>query len=340
MTSLAEQATTAFNNGDLTSASVLYKRLLDSGEDELVALNGLALVAYYQGDFPTALHHRTAQLAILRTQQRESAMTGVLINLGAILLQLGQYADAIPYLDEALTLTRQYQNDAHRALTLNLMGGIVMRQGDYEKACGHFEESIAIHRQMQDVEQLAATLSNLGLTRLAIDMPDIAYQHLTESLTLAHQLDNPRLLSSILAKMGQVLYKRGDLSAQTYLQESLTIRRNLEDTRHVIDSLSLLAIVTQQTDYLIEAMQLAIQLDNDPATLEVLVALAYHEAHQGKFDRSAQILACVNTHPAKTDFTYPLYIQPLITQYALQLPSCDTENIVSFIHAILADFLA
>ncbi|MCL4252944.1 MAG: tetratricopeptide repeat protein, partial [Anaerolineae bacterium] len=206
------------------------------------------------------------------------------------------------------------------------------------RACGHFEESISIHRQTQDAEQLAATLSNLGLTRLAIEMPDIAYQHLTESLTLARQLDNPRLLSSILAKMGQVLYKQGDLSAQTYLQESLTIRRKLEDTRHIIDSLSLLALVTQQTDYLIEAMQLAIQLDNDPATLEVLVALAYHDAHQGKFARSAQILACVNTHPAKTDFTYPLYIQPLITRYALPLSACETDNMLSFLHDGLSDF--
>lgn len=347
MTDLLQAAHQALNEGDLLTAKDRFETVLKTTTlpaETASALGGLGVIAYHQSSFDLAADYYARSLALYREGHNRAKAAGMLINLGAVALQQGLMVKAQTYLEESLALSRAENDLFKMALGFNLMGGIVSRLGDLERARRYAAEAIEVYRQLGQDEQLAAALSNLAITLLALGDHQAAAQHLEESIQIARQLNEPHVLASSLAKMGQVAINRKDFStAKTYLEESLTLRQKIDDRRHMIDSLSLLVLAEmenppQARTHLLDALKYALEVDADSAKLEALLSAAYYDAQIGQLERAAELASIVDAHPAMPDFMRPLYIQPLTTQFNLNLHPPSPTDLQTLIQTLLTGF--
>ena len=168
------------------------------------ALGGAGVMAWQQGDYPTARRDHEAALAILREQGDRRAIAGSLINLGLVDFDQGDYAAARARFEEGLAIRRELGSPQSVAAALHNLAAVASASGDPERAWALFDEGLAIYRQADDRWGMAMSLSNLG--------------------SVAESLDDPR-------------------RAGTLYEESLSLRRMLGDRRGIAESLEGLACI-------------------------------------------------------------------------------------------------
>ncbi len=177
----------------------------DSGGSERAkALNAAGLLAFRQGDYPSARALYEESLAIYRELGDRRGIAHSLNNLGNVACEQGDYPSARALFEESLAIYRELGDRRGIAISLGNLGNVAYDQGDYPSARALYEESLAIHREMGDRWGIAASLNNLG--NVACDQGDYP-------------------------------------SARALHEESLAIRRELGDQRGIAQSLEGLAPV-------------------------------------------------------------------------------------------------
>ena len=134
----------------------------------------------------------------------------VLINLGIVALDQGDYMGAKVFHEKALTLARQLGNRLGEAAELANLGNVALAQGDYVGAKVYHEQALALHRQLGNRQGEATDLGNLGL--LALDQGDFmgAKVYHEQALAFARQLGDRLSEAGQLGNLGQVSLAQGD----------------------------------------------------------------------------------------------------------------------------------
>jgi predicted ATPase/class 3 adenylate cyclase len=125
------------------------------------ALNGLAAVAYFQGDLARAAMRQEESLTLARAAGTLGDVANTLSHLGEIALHRGDLARATAFSEEALTLSRRAGELHAEANTLCILGQLALRGGDLTTAQTLHQQALALARTMGDPFRIADTLEYL-----------------------------------------------------------------------------------------------------------------------------------------------------------------------------------
>jgi predicted ATPase/class 3 adenylate cyclase/DNA-binding CsgD family transcriptional regulator len=130
------------------------------------ALVGAGLLAWRQGDNPSAKRYCEESLAIGRSTGDRALEGRALRGLGDAVLGLGEYSQADAVCRESLAIFRAIGDTPEIAQTLSRLGNAAFNQSEPMKSIPFYEESLGLYRQLGDRIGIANQLWSLGIERL------------------------------------------------------------------------------------------------------------------------------------------------------------------------------
>jgi predicted ATPase/DNA-binding SARP family transcriptional activator len=174
------------------------------------ALNGLAGIVLFLGDYAAAQTLLAESLAIRRKLGNGLGVTIALNNLGTIAQQLGDFKAARSLHEEALAIYRDREDAKMVAATLVNAGYAAFSQNDYQAARAYNEECLVLSRQLGDRQSVALALDNLGDIARVSGEYVLAHSHHAEALTIVLELGDQRLAAQCLEGLGRVAAEQGN----------------------------------------------------------------------------------------------------------------------------------
>ena len=216
----------------------------DRTQERAKALHVAGVLAYHQGDYPSARTLDEESLVIRRQLGDQKGIAASLNNLGLVACDRGDFSSARAFYEESLAIKRALGDRSGIANSLNNLGNVAYDQEDFAFARTLYEESLAIARELGDTEGVARLLGNLG--NVVMNHRDFATARTLheESLAIKRELGHRQRIASSLNSLATLFSEQGDFaSARTLYQEGLTIGRELGDRLGIAISLRGLAAV-------------------------------------------------------------------------------------------------
>jgi tetratricopeptide (TPR) repeat protein len=173
-------------------------------------LNILGLMASAQHDYPKARARFAEASTLARAWEDKAGLARSLVNLGAVLCDLGDGTTALILQQESLALRRALGDRRSIAHSLTNLGDSAHRAGDEGAAQIYLEESLAIGRALADDWVISGAASMLGLVAHKQGNYLSAEAHFVESLLLAQKLESPWAMGEYLAGLVGVAGAAGD----------------------------------------------------------------------------------------------------------------------------------
>jgi predicted ATPase/DNA-binding SARP family transcriptional activator len=286
----------------------LQKALAQSGSPaaRAKALNGAALLAYSQSDFPAARAFATEALEMNRgLGERDGAARslGMLANVASL---AGELQTARTLYQEQLSMVRETGNTLLIATTLGNLGQVLFPLGDAVAAKQAMRESLDLRRQLNDSFGVASALNSLGQFAIAEAEPEEARIYLRESLEMARGLGDKRGMGFACIGLGTCALVVEDYeTVREIQQDATTLFRELGDARGLASGLYNLAEADIQDGrcaegrgHANECLRIAREIGDvhlEGYTLHLLGRAAYEEGDQhaawALFKESLRLLA-------------------------------------------------
>jgi predicted ATPase/Tfp pilus assembly protein PilF len=255
-----------------TQASELYQAGLELArvhrlpQEITLALSGLGLITYRQGDYPRAWEILQESLATGRQVDDPWGLAQALSNLSMVAMAQGECVEARQLFGQVLDIYRRIGYRRGIAGTLNNLGGVAGPLGEYAEARRLYQESGDFFRQIGDRRGLAFVLNNLGHVLEAVGEYAEAERLCQESLTVFREIGDRWSIANTLNNLGAVACTLGECArSRQYFREALTT---------------------------------ALGLGAIPLVLEALGGMAGILALEGEQERAVELAAFARQHPA------------------------------------------
>ncbi len=191
-------------------------------------LNGLGILARFQGDYKRARQSHEEGLAVGKAAGDMRQVAQSIRNLGSVAHQQGDLKTARKFLEEGLAISRQVDDKSRIAESLNALGDLARVEGDNAAARPLFEESLAICREFGRKGSEASNLLNLGAIAYNEGHFSAAHSYFINCLATAQELGDKILVSCSIDGFAALAAKRGEpkeaarlAGAAEYLRETI-----------------------------------------------------------------------------------------------------------------------
>ena len=270
---------------------------------ELLATEAWFATRLGQLDEAAALLHEALALA---GQSDRSTAQMALVGLGIVAYRQGDYTAAQQLLDQSLAIARALGQQCWIGLNLSYQGLLARVRGEYQAARSLLEQSAALDRAEGQWRGTALSLSYLGAVHIALGEQARAQELLREALAVSGACGDRSAMATTLFHMGLAAQHEHALDEALYLlRESLGLFREIGDywgSGHAQVALGSLAhergVPQEAKGHFFDALTLAAATQTHPIALEALVGLAAVLAGTGAADRALDLLLYVEQHPA------------------------------------------
>lgn len=273
--------------GDLTEGRRWLESLLNESPTSrnparACALVGAGMLAWLQGDYPTATNWWEESLRLARLLNDAKTILDATNGLGLLAITRSDYVAARALYKEALGPARALGDTRRIAVLLNNLGLIAATQGEYATARMLLQESLALNRERGRLRNMFHSLNNLGLVAEAEGDQTSAGRLFEESLRISKDLGYKLGLSHALKNLALVAHRQGDdQRAAAMAEESLALARELGDRDCISDALILLGRLAYRRRedgraiaLWVESLSLRRELGDKPRIAECLERLA------------------------------------------------------------------
>jgi len=218
----------------------------------------LASLHYRGGDPITALEAMDQALELTEAEGLDEDLPQVLGNLAIYLTESGQFAAAIEHFERILALAESDPDAAIPQLPVryNLARALLLdgRPGD---ALPHLQWLIPAMQAPGMEPRLATALSMTGSAWRKLGDLEQAADYLAQADVLHRQFDNPGELSALRRDQALLALDQGNLDrAENYAREALTLSRQIEYERSILDALKQLVDILALRGEHVEALEL------------------------------------------------------------------------------------
>jgi len=212
------------DTSDYVQARIYMQRALeayreqDSRIGEMLTLRHLGIIAYSKGEPEQAkMWYNDGLLRFQHHQpdveEEAYALAQLLIGLGTIQRQQGEFEAAHSAYEQSLQIYRSHANRWGEAEALNGLGGIAYYQRHYAAAQGYWEQAHAIYRNLGARIQQAISLYNVGLVLQELGDYIQAERYLHDAMLIQQQVGNRLEEVNIWTILGTLKQQIGDFNA-------------------------------------------------------------------------------------------------------------------------------
>ncbi len=214
--------------------------------NDVINFSSLIAEAHQQlGHFGSALNYYRQALAggpLLS----ENVRAVLLVNIGTVEAEIGQYDQAELTLQQAIALNQSLDNPHWEASATLSLGWLYEQQGDFDQAIALYEAAISLYQQVGRPDREAATLNNLGLIHLWQGDLSSAEKTLDKGWALLQLEEDAHTRSLLLDSYGQLFLAKAepDQAWSQHLQ-SLQLSVQTDNNINAITALMNLAAVME-----------------------------------------------------------------------------------------------
>src|SRR5579885_2190594 len=188
----------------------------------------LGKVAQQQGNFAQAEAQFQEGLTLARKTGNQELICALLNDLGNVSWRRGESAQAEAYLQEGLTIARQIGNPERICGLLRILGSVAGSKGDYAQAEAYHQEGLSLARQIGDREMAFILLLNLGTTAGERGNHKQAEEYFQEGLVIARQIGHREGITALLINLGSAAAEQ-----ENYVQADAYLREGLALARQI-----------------------------------------------------------------------------------------------------------
>lgn len=194
-------------------------------------------------DYPRAMAHFEASLAVARKLGDRRGIAAALLGLAHEAQRVGTFAATRPLVQESVALLRELGDEPSLARSL---GGLAWLEAHYAVARSLWEENLAIRRRLGNRESVGWSAINVGLAAQGAGDYAAARAAYEESLALGRELDYKRMVARALTQLGEVARLEGNLTeARSLFEQTIRMWRENRHRSGLVDSLRGLGDVTR-----------------------------------------------------------------------------------------------
>lgn len=206
------------------------------------ALVGAGLLAWRQGDNPSAKRHFEDCLALGRSISNRGLEARALRGLGDAVLGLGEYSQADALCRESLAIFREIGDTPETAQALSRLGNAAFNQSEPARSIPFYEESLGLYRQLGDRIGIANQLWSLSTVRLLAGEIVQGRLLVEECLKIRREIKDELGLPYARLMLGYAYMKAGDLpGARTEFSAGLSRMHDLGDRWGISISLQIVS---------------------------------------------------------------------------------------------------
>jgi predicted ATPase/transcriptional regulator with XRE-family HTH domain len=300
---LMRQAATMLRGLDETETEPDAERSVVLGR----ALADQGYFCAYLGQYEQAREVLQQSLTLLRASEDRAALAHTLAVLGYMKIRLGEFQDAREHTEESLALYRALGEHERMLYCLVTLSYIHISQGAYQKAYQLADEGWTISRDiLGDPLAMEHCLLSLSAASSYLGQYAEAKRWAEQGLQISKALNHRSGIGEALKWLGLISHKMGDTEhAEALLRQSIAEFREIGDRTLVADALvdlgALSGDIHTETDakqYLLEALQTAIEAQTDHIALQALVEIAAIEMRTGNIDLALQLVTYCRHHSA------------------------------------------
>jgi tetratricopeptide (TPR) repeat protein len=179
--------------------------------------------------------------------------------IGTIDCRLGNFGSAWANFDQAQKISKATGLRIGEAFTLGNMGAALLDTGDYTAAQTHHNQALSICREIEYLEGKAFNLGMLGLVAQRLDDSEKARACYCRALAITREIGDRSWEGYLLTYLGHTLIELGVLpAAEQAFHDALQIRRELDEhSGMAVDDLAGLARCALAQGRCAEAQQYA-----------------------------------------------------------------------------------
>ncbi len=190
-------------------AALAIKRELGDEVEQAKTLNNIGLVEEARGNCPRALEVFGQSLAIFTRHDEPRFAASVLNNEALCYDALGRFDRSMANYEQALGLHRAARNEIGESESLGNIGGVHLLLGRYREAAARYEDSLAISTRLDVPQSMALDLINLGAARIGAGDFNAAAQDLGKARLLAKNAGLPREEADAARGLSRLAEARG-----------------------------------------------------------------------------------------------------------------------------------
>jgi len=232
-------------------------REVSDPKDRVGLLMRLAQLHYRGGDQITALEAMDEALNLAEAHQLNDDLPQVLGNIAIYLTEAGQFAPAIEHFERLLAMAESGSTEIPPVpLRYNLARALLLDERA-EEALEHLEWLVPAMQAPGMEPRLATALSMLGSAWRELGDYEQAADYLNQAEQLHQQFDNPGELSALRRDQSVLAMDQGNLeAAETLGRQALTLARQIDYERSILDALKHLVDVLALRGEYAEALEL------------------------------------------------------------------------------------
>jgi tetratricopeptide (TPR) repeat protein len=210
----------------------LNKHMLDDNWGMGYILEGLAAVAFFQGEYSRAQLQLEESLALFKESGNKWGMAYALLRLANVISKQGDQNTAYALLEECLLLARELVYKWGLAYALLLLGQLDLSREDYTRTRSHLEESLAINRELGDQRHTVKSLLQLASVATLQGDTMTARALYEEGLTIASALNHREFMALALEGLA------GEIALQGHAAWAVRLWGAAEKLREAVGALT------------------------------------------------------------------------------------------------------
>lgn len=178
-------------------------------DNEMLALNGLAIVSSRLGRYDDTLRYNQQLLPLAKERGTKGDTATILSNIGTAHANLGDSQASIEAHAEALRIRREVGDDRRTAVSLRSIGRSYTGVNEYTKAAVYLQEAAALYKKTGDRLGQSEVAMLLGDLHGNDADPAVAIQHYEAATALQREGKLLTLLTSALGYLGELYARAG-----------------------------------------------------------------------------------------------------------------------------------
>lgn len=233
-------------------------------------------------------------LSLVKPESENKA--GLLLNIGNICFDLGDYKNSADYFLQSLKLFEKIGNKRGESYCRQSLGNTFLQLKQYDLSKKYFEGALKLKKEQNDTRGMISSTMGLGDVNKELGQLKTSEQFYQQSLKLAREVKIPAEEGRALHQMGLLFKRMGELTkAREYMEQGLKITRQIGDSltsakiKSEIIGIDLTEQQEKQTEQtLLTNLNTIIALgDKNTEALEYGRLSDYYALH-GQFDKAYQ----------------------------------------------------